>query len=467
MNTQTLWQAQTVVDVMQGTVEHKFDCAFNGISIDNRNVVDGDLFFAILGVNQDGHDYVERALEAGALAAVVSRSVAGVSDARLIHVGDTLQALNQLGIAARHRTAAKIIAITGSVGKTGTKDALQLALAACGRVHASVQSYNNQWGVPLSLARCPAATQFGIFEIGMNHRDEITPLVKMVRPHIAIITTIAPVHLGYFSSLDQIAQAKAEIFHGLMPGATAILNRDNAYFDYLSKAAGDAGAGEIIGFGENDKAGARLISCRLGPGNSVIRADIMGEVVEYEIGAPGKHLVMNSLAVLAAVAAAGADIKTAASTLRQWRAPIGRGARHNLQVKGQGFVLVDESYNGNPTSMRAALATLGRTDVGEKGRKIAVLGDMLELGAQAEDLHKDLAKPLMEAKVDLVFAAGPHMQSLWNELPEKHRGAFAATAAEIEQNLINAILPGDVVMIKGSLGSRMGSLVDALLTHFR
>lgn len=467
MSTQDLWQASEVVGVLGGKVSGELDGAIKGISIDSRTVAADDLFFAIIGENQDGHDYVERALAAGAGAAVVSKAVAKAEAAKLITVTDTLQALNRLGIAARARTAAKIIAITGSVGKTGTKEALRMALGACGLVHASVASYNNQWGVPLSLARCPEATRFGIFEIGMNHLDEIMPLVKMVRPHIVIVTTIAPVHLEMFSSLDQIAQAKAEIFAGLEKEGTAILNRDNCYFDYLSKAAQKAGAGHIIGFGEHEKAHARLITCDLMANKSAIQAEILGQAVEYEIGAPGKHLVMNSLAVLAAVVEAGADLEKAAATLNQWQAPVGRGARHDLVVDGKSFVLVDESYNGNPTSMRAALATLGQSIPSGTGRKIAVIGDMLELGEHSKDMHRELLQPLMAAKVDLVLAVGPDMQSLWHELPEKHRGAYAPNAVELEQFLIKSILPGDVVMIKGSLGSKMGPLVDALLTHFR
>jgi len=438
-----------------------------GISIDSRTVQKDDLFFAILGDQLDGHEYVAKALDAGARAAVVSRPVAGVCETKLLSVKDTLAALNRLGVAARSRTRAKVIAITGSVGKTGTKEALRLGLEKSGQTHAAVASFNNHWGVPLTLARCPERTDFGIFEIGMNHAGEITPLVKMVRPHIVIITNVAPVHLEYFNSLDDIAAAKAEIFNGLEPGGTAILNRDNKYFDYLATAALDAGAATIIAVGEHEQAHVRLVRCELEADRSTVDVDMMGQSLSYEIGAAGKHLVLNSLAVLAAVKQAGGDVNAAATALQDWTAASGRGARHFLTVKGKSALLIDETFNANPTSMRAAFGVLASAEPQGEGRKIVVLGDMLELGDMSKEAHRDLLKPLLEADVDQVFAAGPYMKFLWDDVPDKLRGAYAPEAHSLKENLVAAVQPGDVVMIKGSKGSKMDPLVDALLTHFR
>jgi UDP-N-acetylmuramoyl-tripeptide--D-alanyl-D-alanine ligase len=462
-----LWQISEAVAAMEVTAAKIPEGPIRGISIDSRTVQKDDLFFAILGDQLDGHDYVAKALDAGARAAVVSRAVEGTCQSKLLIVKDTLEALNRLGMAARARTEAKIIAITGSVGKTGTKEALRLGLEKSGRTHAAVASFNNHWGVPLTLARCPENADFGIFEIGMNHAGEITPLVRMVRPHIVIITNVAPVHLEYFNSLDDIAAAKAEIFDGLEPAGTAILNRDNKYFDYLAKAALDAGAAKIIGVGEHKAAQVKLVRCKLEADSSTVYVDMMGQSLNYQIGAPGKHLVLNSLCVLAAVQQAGGDVNAAAAALKHWAAQSGRGARHFLTVKGKTAVLIDETFNANPTSMCAAFATLASAEPEGEGRKIAVLGDMLELGEISKEAHRDLLKPLLEANVDQVFAAGANMKFLWDDVPDKLRGTYAPEAHSLTENLVAAIQPGDVVMIKGSKGSKMHPLVDALLTHFR
>ncbi len=467
MKPDSLWQISQAVAAMEVTAAIPPEGPIRGISIDSRTVQKDDLFFAILGDQLDGHEYVAKALDAGARAAVVSRPVTGVCQSKLLCVTDTLQALNRLGVAARARTRAKVIAITGSVGKTGTKEALRLGLEKSGQTHAAVASFNNHWGVPLSLARCPAQADFGIFEIGMNHAHEITPLVKMVRPHIVIITNVAPVHLEYFNSLDDIAAAKAEIFDGLEPAGTAILNRDNKYFDFLATAALDAGAAKIIGVGEHEQAQVKLIRCVLEADRSRVYVDMMGQSLDYEIGAPGKHLVLNSLGVLAAVNEAGGDVNAAAAALQDWAAASGRGARHFLTVKGKTALLIDETFNANPASMRAALATLASAEPQGEGRRIAVLGDMLELGDMSNEAHRDLLKPLLEANVDQVFAAGPHMKLLWDEVPGKLRGAYGVDAHGLQEKLVAAVQPGDVVMIKGSKGSKMHPLVDALLTHFR
>ncbi len=384
----------------------------------------------------------------------------------LLIVADVLEALRDLARVARARSRAKIVAVTGSVGKTSTKEALKLALAADGETHASAASYNNHWGVPLSLARLPANAKYAVFEIGMNHAGEITPLTKLVRPHVAIVTSIAPVHLEYFGSLKKIADAKAEIFLGLEQGGAAVLNRDNRQFLQLAKAAAAAGAARIVSFGENHKADARLLRHSLQAESSTVDARILGQPVTYKLGAPGKHLVLNSLAVLAAVALLGADLALAALALDTLKPAAGRGVRATLRMPGGSALLIDESYNANPASMAAAIALLGQAPLGPHGRRIAVLGDMLELGSQGVGLHRGLAAPIEAAGIDLVFCSGPLMHALWEALPSGHRGGYAETAAALEPAVLAAIRDGDAVMVKGSLGSKMGPIVKALERQF-
>ncbi|MCW5690562.1 MAG: UDP-N-acetylmuramoylalanyl-D-glutamyl-2,6-diaminopimelate--D-alanyl-D-alanine ligase, partial [Pseudolabrys sp.] len=431
---------------------------------DTRTIAKDEAFFAIKGDVRDGHDFVEAALGAGAGVAVVARDQRArfAADAPLLVVDDVLEALRDLARAARARTDARIVAVTGSVGKTGTKEALRLALSADGLTHASAASYNNHWGVPLSLARCPADVKYAIFEIGMNHAGEITPLVKMVRPHVAVVTTVEPVHLEYFGSVEKIADAKAEIFLGLEPGGAAVINRDNGQHDRLAAAAKAAGVGRIVSFGEHASCEARLMRFALRADTSCVHADILGHEVHYKIGAPGRHLINNSLAVLAAVSLMGADLALAALALGQLRAPTGRGARIVLRVNGGTALLIDESYNANPASMAAAIALLGQAEIGPRGRRIAVLGDMLELGDDGAALHRALAAPLEAGHVDLVYCSGPLMHSLWEALPSGRRGGYAGTAAELEPAVLGAVHPGDAVMVKGSFGSKMAPIVKAL-----
>jgi len=301
-----------------------------------------------------------------------------------------------------------------------------------------------------------------VFEIGMNHAGEITPLVQLVRPHVAIVTTVEPVHLEYFGTLEKIADAKAEIFVGLTPGGAAVINRDNSQYDRLAAAAKAANVARIVSFGESPEADARLMRHALKPDSSCVHANILGEDVTYKLGAPGRHLVMNSLAVLAAVSLAGADLALAALALGQLRAPVGRGARMTLKVSGGTALLIDESYNANPASMAAAVALLGQADIGPQGRRIAVLGDMLELGDQGETLHRAVAQAIAAAHIDLVYCSGPLMHSLWEALPSGRRGGYAETAAQLEPVVLLAIRAGDAVMVKGSFGSKMGPLVKAL-----
>jgi UDP-N-acetylmuramoyl-tripeptide--D-alanyl-D-alanine ligase len=474
-----LWTVSDMAAAMRATTSGTLPAEASGISIDSRTAAKGDAFFAIAGDNRDGHDFVDAALKAGAALAVVARNrkVQFAADAALLEVDDVLEALRDLARAARARVAsAKVIAVTGSVGKTGTKEALKLALSPDGETHASAASYNNHWGVPLSLARCPATVKYAVFEIGMNHAGEITPLVKLVRPHIAIVTAIEPVHLEYFGSLAKIADAKAEIFSGIEPGGAAILNRDNAQYARLAAAAKAEKVARIVTFGENAKADARLLRNSLHPECSCVQASILGQEVTYKLGAPGKHLVLNSLAVLAAVSLAGADLALAALALDRLKPATGRGARMTLRLPGGTALLIDESYNANPASMAAAIALLGQAQIGLQkgglqkggahGRRIAVLGDMLELGGEAEALHRGLAAPLAAANVDLVYCSGPAMRALWEALPSGRRGGYAETAAELEQAVLDAIRDGDAVMVKGSLGSKMGPIVKALERQF-
>ncbi|MEJ8571854.1 UDP-N-acetylmuramoylalanyl-D-glutamyl-2,6-diaminopimelate--D-alanyl-D-alanine ligase [Microbaculum marinum] len=463
-----LWTPEDFIAAVGGRAVGTDIAPIGGVSIDTRTLEKGDAFFAIRGDRLDGHDFVTGAIEKGAAVAVVDEEHAERFDTAvgaLVVVPDVLDALRRLGQAARARTGAKIIGITGSVGKTGTKEALRLALSRSGRTHASAASYNNHWGVPLTLARMPADTEYGVFEMGMNAPGEIAALTEQVRPEIAIVTTVEPVHLEFFGTVEKIADAKAEIFEGLGPGGIAVLNADNPQFGRLAEAARSCGA-RIVTFGEADGADARLKRVSLRPDGSSVIADILGMEVAYKFGAPGRHLVGNSLAVLAAVKLAGADLALAALALADMTAPKGRGARFRLSVAGGDVTVIDESYNANPASMRAALALLGQADPGLRGRRIAVLGDMLELGEASRDLHRELAGPVADANVDLLFASGPHMQALYDEIPTLRRGRYSQASDGLVAALLDEVRPGDVVMVKGSLGSRMGPVVEALRRRF-
>ncbi len=463
MSDGALWSTEAMAAAMSAQPQGPLPAGVNGLSIDTRSIGRGDAFFAITGV-RDGHDFVDAALKAGAGLAVVAKDKRAqfVADAPLLVVDDVLAALRRLAVAARARTTAKVIAVTGSVGKTSTKEALRVALAPDGETHASVASYNNHWGVPLSLARCPAGARYAVFEIGMNHAGEILDLVQLVRPDVAVITTIEPVHLEYFGTLAKIADAKAEIFTGIVPGGAAVINHDNPQYPRLRRRARQAGVSRVVTFGIHARADAWLMKYVLHPDCTTVQARIMGTPVTYKVGAPGLHLVFNSLAVLAAVSLAGADLALAAVALAGLQPPAGRGSRITLDVAGGEALLIDESYNANPASMRAAIALLGQAEIGPRGRRIAVLGDMLELGDQGGSLHRNLSEAIDAAAVDLVFCCGKLMHELWEALPSNRRGGYAETAAELEPLLIDAIRPGDAIMIKGSNGSRLGPVVKAL-----
>ncbi|MBS0272062.1 MAG: UDP-N-acetylmuramoyl-tripeptide--D-alanyl-D-alanine ligase [Proteobacteria bacterium] len=445
-----LWNSKDAIEFTGGTSSQPWVCS--GVSIDTRTLEKGDLFVALMGETGDGHLFLQEAAEKGAAAALISKELQ--VPLPVLRVTDTLQALEKLGIAARQRCGATRIAVTGSVGKTSTKDMLAWAFKDQGLTHASTASYNNLWGVPLTLARMPQTTQFGIFEVGMNHPGEIRPLTRMIQPQIAIITSIVECHIEFFKSEEDIAHAKAEIFEGMDKGGAVLLNRDNPHFDLLANLARERGL-QIKGFGKSEKADFRLVSWRGEAERSHVVAEIQGERISYTLPVPGEHWVLNSLAVLGAIFLAGADVKKAASSLATVEAPSGRGKRYPGD-----FTVIDESYNANPTSIRAALSVLGKSG---EGRKIAVLGDIREFGGLARKRHEELLDPLLEHKIDLVFCCGPNMAYLYERLPEGMKGAYALTSLDLIPSVLQAVKPGDVISVKASLGTRVKPIVEALL----
>jgi UDP-N-acetylmuramoyl-tripeptide--D-alanyl-D-alanine ligase len=457
-----LWTAAEAAAAAGGRSSRAW--AATGVSIDSRSIAAGDLFVALAGPKFDGHDFVADALARGAAAALVARLPPGVGEsAPLLVVADTMTALEELGRAGRRRCAAQIIGVTGSVGKTGTKEALRRALERQGATFASAGSLNNQWGVPLSLARMPRETAWGVFEMGMNHPGEIDALSRLVRPDVAVITTVEPAHLGFFPSVEAIADAKAEIFAGMESRGAAVLNRDNPHYARLAAAARACGITRILGFGTQADASVKLIDSHLYATASAVTASVMGEIVDYCIAIPGQHWVMNSLAVLGAVAAAGGDVGAAAAAMSSLAPLDGRGRRHKIAVGDGTAELIDESYNASPAAMRAAIAVLGATIPGKGGRRIAVLGDMLELGEDAARLHVELAPLLIDAGVALVFTVGANMRTLYDALPKRLHGGHAASSTALAEIVARRLRPGDIVTVKGSFGSRMADVVKRLL----
>jgi UDP-N-acetylmuramoyl-tripeptide--D-alanyl-D-alanine ligase len=458
----SLWSSKSAAAATGGIC--LVDWRADGVTINSRDVNPGDLFVAIKGPRFDGHDFVKDALAAGASAAVVDHrpDLLGI-DAPILEVADTKLALEELAIASRQRSKAKIIAVTGSVGKTSLKEALSVVLNEQAACTVSWGNLNNHLGVPLSLSRMSANTDFGVFEIGMNHPGEIVPLTKMVRPHIVIITNVELVHAEHFESLESIADAKAEILVGLEDGGICILNRDNDQFDRLHSAALSAGVKTIVSFGMHAEAQARSLKISTDCEGSNVDAIIGGKEISYRIGNPGMHWVVNSLSVLATVDAAGGDVGKAAVDLSGIGGLKGRGRVHSIAFAGGSFVVIDESYNASPVSMRAAIKVLGQMLPKGRGRRIAVLGDMLELGGKAAAHHETLAHSLIEESIDLVFSAGPNMEILYNVLPSHMRGASEATSNALLDIVLSSIQPGDVIVVKGSAGSNTSFIVDALL----
>ena len=454
-----LWTAEDAAAATGGSSIGSW--AATGVSIDSRTLAPGDLFIALRGPNHDGHDFVGAAFERGAAAAIVDREIPYLTTPPLLQVADTLIGLASLGAAGRNRNSARILAITGSVGKTSTKEALRLGLAACNPTFASAGGLNNHWGAPLSLARMPPDAAYGIFELGMNHAGEIAALTRLVRPHIAVITTIEPAHLAFFPSVEAIADAKAEIFGGLEPGGVAVLNRDNPHFARLA-AAGRAAAAEVVSFGTHPEATVRLLDCILEARGSIFDVALPDLTLRCHLPAPGRHWVMNAVAVLAAVIAAGADPRRAAEALAGLEELPGRGRRYELSWQGGTLTLIDESYNANPAAMRAALAVFGAMSPAAGARRVAVLGDMLELGEATERLHRELAEPLAGAKVDRVFLVGRAVAALYDVLPDPSRGGLWPTTDEAIPELLRFLRAGDVVMVKGSRGIGLGFIVERL-----
>ncbi|MBI1198358.1 MAG: UDP-N-acetylmuramoyl-tripeptide--D-alanyl-D-alanine ligase [Phenylobacterium sp.] len=449
-----LWTSEEMAKATGGTVGGAFSAT--GVSIDTRTLEPGDLFVALAGV-RDGHEFVEAAMARGAAGALVSRAVPGPS----VRVADTQIALEQLGIAARDRAPQAMRgAVTGSVGKTSVTQAIMAGLALAGRAHASVKSYNNHIGVPLTLARMPRDTERAVFEIGMNHADEIRPLTRMVRPHAAVVTTVGPVHTENFPDGEAgVARAKAEVLEGLEPGGVAVLNADNRWFDLLRDAAEKAGA-VVRTFGSTDGCDARLIDFQAADGRAVVQARLHGKALDFPILQTGLHWGLNSMAVLLMLEALDVGLSDGLAALGAFEPLAGRGAESVVPVAGGAFTLIDESYNANPVSMASAIATLGARRVA--GRRLVALTDMLELGPEAPAFHAGLAASIEAASIDLAFCAGPLMKSLWDALPPTRRGGYAETAAELAPQVARSVEAGDVVMVKGSNGSKAGAVAQAL-----
>ncbi|MFT5180447.1 MAG: UDP-N-acetylmuramoyl-tripeptide--D-alanyl-D-alanine ligase [Alphaproteobacteria bacterium] len=466
---QPLWTGDDVALATNGRLASgasSADWQASGVSIDSRNCAPGDLFVALSGPNFDGHDYVAQALASGAAGAVVSRIPEELAGSpKLVAVDDCDAALTALGRFARDRCEAQFVCVTGSVGKTSTKDGLAAALGACGATHATAGNLNNHLGTPLTLACMPVDAVYGVLELGMNHAGELTPLSQLARPDVAVITTIEAVHLEFFDSVCAIAEAKAEIFSGLGDNGVAVLNRDNAYFAFLASIAAEHGAKRILGFGADPDADARLVATKSDDGGSDVTAEVDGHTLQYRLNAPGRHRVINSLAILAAVAGLGANLDAAAAALGDVEIARGRGRRHRIATAAGEYVVIDDSYNASPASMRAAFEVLGAAHPEGPGRRVAVLGDMLELGAEAPRLHACLTRSLEANGVDLVFTAGDLMTTLDEALPAHMRGGHTATPEQLLPIVLGAVQAGDVVLVKGSLGSRVGPIAEALINN--
>jgi UDP-N-acetylmuramoyl-tripeptide--D-alanyl-D-alanine ligase len=452
-----LWTSAELARLLGGEATADFIC--NGVAFDSREIGQGDLFFAMKGEHSDGHLFVEKALSAGAAGAIVSDAVEGAQ----VRVADTMRALEQLGIASRNRVDATIFGVTGSAGKTGTKEALYAALdrASFGKAHRSVKSYNNHVGVPLSLARMPADTRYGVFEMGMNHAGELSALTQFVRPHIAIITTIAPAHIENFKDEAGIADAKAEIFEGLVQGGTAIIPRDNVHFPRL-RAKAERHAARVVSFGFSPEADVRCVDhVGAAGGGSLITAKLPEGMLCYALSQPGEHWIANSLAVIAAVEAAGADLAAAGLALAELGGLKGRGARHSIAAKGGTALLMDESYNANPASMAVTIGELGKA---ESDRKIAILATMKELGAKAPEYHAALKAHLDAAGVSYALLVGEEMaalaEALASDIAWGGKFTHCATAKDAIPMAMDIIRAGDAVLVKGSNSMGLSAVVD-------
>lgn len=456
-----LWTAKEASEATEGAIAG--DWVASGVSIDSRALEPGDLFTALKGPNHDGHDHVAAALDGGAAAAMVELRFDGqVPAERLLRVPDTVQGLRDLAAAARARTDAKICAVTGSVGKTGTKEMLAAALSCQGKIAATAGNLNNHFGLPLSLSRMPADCDYGVFEMGMNHAGEISPLSHLARPHVGLITTVAPVHIEYFDNEEGIADAKAEVFDGLEDGGAAVLNRDNPHFDRLAEKARAAGAKMIWGFGVHSFANARLLAYEPDATGARVEATVGSRHLKYRIAMRGKHWALNSIAVLAAATSLGADPEQAAGALADVTPTKGRGQVFTVSLEDGSVSVIDETYNASPVAVRAAFDVLAATRPGRGGRRVVVLGDMLELGNRARDEHMGLAADIKKHDFDLVFVCGQYMSDVLDDLPDDLHGARTGTSAQLATQVTRKLRAGDLVLVKGSAGAHMNKVVDAI-----
>ncbi|MCH2550067.1 MAG: UDP-N-acetylmuramoyl-tripeptide--D-alanyl-D-alanine ligase [Alphaproteobacteria bacterium] len=464
----TIWTRKQVLEATDGhqTSDSRNDWSAEGVSIDSRACNPGDLFVALSGPKFDGHDYIDQALANGAVAAIASKVPENIKKCEnLILVKDTESALNQLGDFARKRSRAKIVAVTGSVGKTMTKDGLSIALGATGLTHSTDGNLNNHYGAPLTLSRLPESSAYAAIELGMNHAGELHNLSKLIRPNIAIITTIEAVHLEFFDSIASIAEAKAEVFAGLTGEKIAILNRDNAYFAFLASLAEDYGVKRIIGFGADPEADIRLLNIKSNQLSTNVTADINGKKLSYTLKIPGRHNIINSLSLLAAVSALNANVDKAAEALINLSLAKGRGRRHRITTPKGELTVIDDSYNASPASMRAAFETLRDSYPEGKGRRVAVLGDMLELGKESFRLHERLAVKLEANGIDQVYTVGKSMAALHQALPKHMRAKHAERPDVLIPEVKKALQAGDIVLIKGSQGSNTSSIANALIKN--
>ena len=463
-----LWTSSDAVAATGGRTTA--DWQATGVSIDTRTLQPGDLFVALKDI-RDGHDFVAAALEKGAAAALVSYIPDGLSSgAPLLVVADVLKALEDLGRAARARGRARVVGVTGSVGKTSTKEMLRVVLGGQGRVHAAEASYNNHWGVPLTLARMAPDADFAVIEIGMNHPGEIAPLACLARPHVVMITTVAPAHLEAFANIEGIAHEKAAIIDGLVEGGTAVLPADLPVSPILLAKAASHGA-KTLTFGETAAATYRMTSVQIGNEATVVQATRAGNPLLYKVISPGRHFASNGLGALAVADALGLDPVIAATDLGHWQPPAGRGTRERIVldvVEETGFDLIDDAFNANPASMQASLEVLisatPQDGIGSKakGRRVAILGDMLELGPTELDLHEAIAATPGLGRIDTIHCVGPRMRALHARLPRAQRGDWVETAAELVPRARSLIDAGDIVLVKGSKGIKVSLMVDGL-----
>lgn len=455
-----LWTVEEVVAATNGEARNVRALSFCGVEIDSREIAKNTLFIAIKGDRLDGHDFVAQAVQSGAGAAIVARDklAALPADLPLIIVDDPLRAMEDLGRTARLRTQAKIIAVTGSVGKTSTKEAIRHVLEKAGKTHASIRSFNNHWGVPLMLSRLPRDADFGVFEIGMNHADEIRPLVKMVRPHIAIVTNVGPVHLENFSDVHGIAAAKAEIFEGLDANGIALVGADHDYVTDLEQAAQRLGIQRLLRYGRAESSQCRLNKSVQGADGLSVELRLEKGALHAKIPQLGQHAALNGLCAATVAELLGVSSDKISAGLASFAAPVGRGAISEHPLKDGRITLIDESYNANPLSMRAALSIV--KSLPSRGRKIAVLGDMLELGPQTSAFHVELAAPIKEAQIDMVLAVGREMAHLCSALEGDVAAIHFPNRENVAARLLDQLAPGDIVMFKGSNGIGLGAVVS-------